>query len=282
MGTLRIATFLVLSFASIARGDEKLAGRACRSVHLGYPAAEGTAFYNEIKVERSAEGTYFMVCGWNKGYFGIQELGNGKKVVIFSVWESGNQNDPKSVPEEKRVKMLDKDEKTRVGRFGNEGTGGQSFYDLDWKIGETYRFMVTAKADGERTVYSGFFFHPDQKKWIKMVTFSTLGGGGTLKGYYSFVEDFRRNGESLKKAREARYGNGWVKTKDGKWVAIDKARFTGDSNPATNIDARFDGGTWVLGTGGDIENKHAKLRDVIERPAGAGAPEAPADIVGLQ
>ena len=57
----------------IAYADERLKGIACRSVHLGYPAAAGVSFYNEVTVEKSADGTYFMVCGWSKGYFGIQE-----------------------------------------------------------------------------------------------------------------------------------------------------------------------------------------------------------------
>jgi len=41
------------------------------------------------------------------------------------------------MPEEKRVKMLHKDDAVRVGRFGNEGTGSQCFLDPDWKGGET-------------------------------------------------------------------------------------------------------------------------------------------------
>ena len=154
--------------------DEKLKGIACRSVHLGYPAPEGVAFYTEAKVEKSAEGTYFMTCGWGKGYFGIQELGNGKKLVLFSVWDPTNGDDPKKVPEERKVKLLHKDPEVRVGRFGNEGTGGQSFYDYDWKLGVNYRFMVTAKADGKnRTAYSGYFFNPEKKQWKHLVTFAT-------------------------------------------------------------------------------------------------------------
>src|SRR5260370_952389 len=113
---------------TVTQADERLKGIACRSVHLGYPAAEGVAFYNEMTVEKSAVGTYFMACGWDKGYFGIQELGNGKKVLIFSVWDAGG-DDPKAVAEDKRVKLLYKDEKVRTGRFGGEGTGGQSFLD---------------------------------------------------------------------------------------------------------------------------------------------------------
>src|SRR4051812_23388017 len=79
-----------------ARADERLKDIACRSVHLSYPGARGVAFYNEITVDRSAPGTYFMVCGWDKGYFGLQELGRGQKLLIFSVWDS-LQNDPKAV-----------------------------------------------------------------------------------------------------------------------------------------------------------------------------------------
>ena len=152
------ATRIVLSsfigcmlLCGVAAGQEK--PRAARSVHLWYRAPEAVAFYNEVIVERSAAGSYFCVCGWDQGYFGIQELGNGKKVVIFSVWDS-NQNDKNALAEEKRVKLLHKDEKVRIGRFGGEGSGGQSFLDYDWRIGETYRLMVSAKADGERTEYA--------------------------------------------------------------------------------------------------------------------------------
>ncbi len=181
---------VLLSPAALA--DERLKGVACRSVHLQYPAPSGVAFYNEITVEKSADGTYFCVIGFNKGYFGIQELASGKKLVIFSVWDPGAQNDPKKVDEDKRVKMLHKDEKVRTGRFGNEGTGGQSFFDYDWKIGETYRFMVKAVPDGERTQYAGYFFVPEDKAWKHLVTFSTIttdkpgtgAGAKYLGGYY--------------------------------------------------------------------------------------------------
>ncbi|MFO0824401.1 MAG: DUF3472 domain-containing protein, partial [Gemmataceae bacterium] len=249
--------------ASSLQADEKLKGIACRSVHLGYTAPEGVAFYNEVTVEQSAPGTYFCVCGWNKGYFGIQEVGNGKKLAIFSVWDSG-QNDPKKVDEEKRVKLLHKDEKVRIGRFGGEGTGGQSFFDYDWKIGETYRFMVTAKPNGDRTEYAGYFFVPEDKAWKHLVTFSTITGGKNLGGYYSFVEDFKRDKVSTTKTRSAQFGNQWVKTTKGEWQAVTKARFTGDSNPVTNINAGMKDGRFFLTTGGDIKNSDAKLNDSMQ------------------
>ena len=253
--------------ASSSQADEKLKGIACRSVHLGYPAPVGVAFYNEVSVEQSAEGTYFMVCGWDKGYFGMQELANGKKLVLFSVWDPGEQNDPSTVKDDVRVKTLHKDEQVRVGRFGNEGTGGQSFFDYDWKLGETYRFLVTAKAADKRTEYTGHFFVPEKQEWKHLVTFSTPTGGTLMKGYYSFVEDFRRNKVSTTKTRRAHFGNGWIDPVDGEWQPLTKARFTADANPVTNIDAGLDANRFFLATGGDIENKTVPLRTQMELEA---------------
>jgi hypothetical protein len=274
---LAILAFIALAVGS-AQADEKLKGIACRSVHLGYPAPAGSAFYTELTVEKSAPGTYFMACGWNKGYFGIQELANGKKLVLFSVWDPTAGNDPKSVPVEKRVKTLHKDKGVRVGRFGNEGTGGQSFFDYDWKANETYRFLVTAKADGpDRTAYSGYFYLPEKKEWKHLVAFSTpTPKADRFRGYYSFIEDFRRNKVSATQARRATFGNGWVKSAAGKWVSLEKARFTADANPVLNIDAGTDGPRFFLATGGTTENTTTKLRETIGRKAGDTKP--PADL----
>lgn len=269
--TLALST---LWCAAAGRADEKLAGIACRSVHLAYPAPEGTAFYNEVTVEKSAPGTYFCASGFNAGYFGIQELHDGKKLVIFSVWDPGDQNDPNAVKTEQRVKMLYKDEQVRVGRFGGEGTGGQSFFDYDWKNGKTYRFLVTAQPDGaDRTAYTSHFYLPDKRQWKRLVTFSTLNKGKLLGGYYSFVEDFRRNKISATQTRRARFGNGWIQDKNGQWVALTRARFTADKNPVTNINAGVVGSAFYLATGGDIKNTDVPLWQHVNRlPADLNLP----------
>ena len=266
----RILPFLpalaILAGATVSLADERLEGIACRSVHLVYPAAEGVAFINDITIDQSAPGTYFMVCGWNKGYFGLQELGNGKKLLIFSVWDS-EQNDPKAVEEDRRTKLLYKDEKVRTGRFGGEGTGGQSFFDYDWKPKETYRFLVTARPDGpDRTAYAGYFFEPERHEWRRLVTFSTVTGGKDLGGYYSFIEDFKRDRLSTTKVRKAHSGIGYVRNKDGKLAELTRARFTADANPVTNIDAGVDGNQFFLVTGGDTKNAGTKLRDTMKLP----------------
>lgn len=83
-----IAVAMTMNVA-VVRADEKLAGIACRSVHWGYPGPAATAFYNEVTIDESAAGTYFCVCGFNKGYYGLQELADGKHLLIFSVWDPG-------------------------------------------------------------------------------------------------------------------------------------------------------------------------------------------------
>jgi hypothetical protein len=275
---------VIICQGRLAWADERLEGIACRSVHLVYPADEGDAFYNEVTIDDSAPGTYFMVCGWDKGYFGLQELGRGQKLLLFSVWDSG-QNDPTSVAEEQRTKLLHKDDKVRVGRFGGEGTGGQSFYDYDWKAGQTYRLLVTSKVDGERTEYAGYFFVPEKHGWKHLVTFSTITGGKPLSGYYSFVEDFKRDRASTKRVRRAHYGNGWVRNLEAGWSPLVKARFTADANPVLNINAGFDqletsGDRFFLATGGETQNSGTKLREMILLP-GKGEQSPPSDLPGL-
>jgi hypothetical protein len=260
-----ICVALVLLVQRPTLGDEKLFGIACRSVHLGYPAPNGTAFTLTARVTHSAPGTYVMVCGWRDGYFGMQELANGKKLLLFSVWDS-EQNNPDAVAAEKRVQTLYHDPQVRLGRFGGEGSGGQSFFDYDWKIDEDYRFLVEARPNGDRTEFTGWFFVPEDRAWKKLVTFSTITQGRSLSGYYSFVEDFRRNRESTKHERAAAFRDGWVRSSSGEWKPLTQARFTGDANPAMNINAYREGAWFHLGTGGMIENTGAKLREVLELP----------------
>ncbi|MDA0811387.1 MAG: DUF3472 domain-containing protein [Verrucomicrobia bacterium] len=279
------AILLVLG-SSTGVADEKLEGIACRSVHLSYgDAPVGLVYYNQVVVEQSAEGTYFCVCGFNHGYFGIQEQRRGRKVVIFSVWDPGEQNDPNSVKDEQRVQLLFQADDVEVRRFGNEGTGGQSFYPLDWKVGERYQFTVSAELmdDGRRTSYTGWIALPGEDGWKKLVTFATLAKGDLLAGYYSFVEDFRRNRESTKFPRRARFGPAWMQTSDGDWTALTKARFTADKNPVLNVDAGLTAdGVMFLATGGDIRNETTPLwRDIVT--ANADRPEMPTRLVtGLE
>ena len=151
--------------------------------------------------------------------------------------------------------------KSESGASAARGTGGQSFLDYDWKVGQTYRLMVTAKVIETRTEYSGYFYVPETRAWKRLVTFSTVTDGKPLSGYYSFIEDFKRDRVSATKVRQAHFGGGWVAGTKGEPIALVKARFTGDANPVMNINAGIDDDRFFLVTGGDTKNTGTKLRD---------------------
>ncbi len=259
-----------------SRADEKLKDIACRSVHLGYPQATGMAFYNTCRPITSAPGTYFCVCGWDAGYYGIQELGNGNKLALFSIWDS-EKNDPNAAPAEERVKTEHVDPRVRVKRFGGEGSGGQSFFPLKWSLNETYRFIVSMTHKDGRAFYTNWLFEPDTKAWTKLVTFSVPSKRTELRGLYSFVEDFQRDRASAALTRRAQFGPAAVQSADGAWHSLRQAKFTGDSNPVMNIDSQIVDERFELATGGTITNEHNPLNRVMTLPA-ATATAVPADL----
>jgi hypothetical protein len=230
--------------------------RAARSVHLGYEGRDGELFYNEVAVQRSVNGSFFMVCGWSSGYFGLQQLdAPTNKVVLFSVWDPTTGDDANQVPLEQRVEVLHQAEGARVKRFGGEGTGGQCFWPYQWETNEVCRFLVAAEPQEEKTAYSGWFFDNHAKTWRHLVTFRTRDSGQGLRGLYSFVEDFRRDGASVHEERRAQFGNGWLRRSNGQWSALTRARFTASSadwEAKENIDAGLSAGNFYLATGGDL------------------------------
>src|SRR5436190_11872025 len=70
--------------------------RNSASVHLLYPLPDSVkvvTFYNEITVPKDADPlhSYYMACGFARGYFGIQVNSPTERRVIFSVWDAGNE-----------------------------------------------------------------------------------------------------------------------------------------------------------------------------------------------
>ena len=140
--------------------------RNAASVHLNYPVAKDTevaTFYNEMTGVDDPVHTYYMACGFSRGYFGMQVNSPTERRIIFSVWDSGTGQtaDRRSeVAEEDHVKLLAKGDDVHASDFGGEGTGGHSHLKYSWKTGETQRFAVTAKPEGTHTDYTGYWFHP--------------------------------------------------------------------------------------------------------------------------
>lgn len=273
---------LLLDGPAIANAHFNLKSRRnAASVHLMYPVPKETkveAFYCEMTGLEDPLWTYYMACGWHRGYFGMQVNSPTERRIIFSVWDSGGEAvDRNKVADENRVQLVAKGEGVYSGDFGNEGTGGHSHLKYLWKTGEKQRFIVTAKPVGtNQTIFSGFYFHPDKKAWMLISSWKAPKEGGYLRGLYSFSENFGGSNGHL--VRKALYGNQWIRTPEGNWLELTEARFSHDGTGKADRLDRFMGlenGQFFLSHGGFI-NGFTKYGESFTRPA-TGKP--PGDIV---
>ena len=256
--------------------------RNAASVHLAYPVPAGTdveAFYCEVTAVEDPTTTFYMACGWHRGYFGMQMNSPTERRIIFSVWDSGNEGiDRKNVADEDRVQLKGKGEGVYSGDFGNEGTGGHSHLKYMWKTGEKQRFVVTAEpTDTTHTDFSGYWFHPEHKKWMLISSWRAPKEGGRLKGLHSFSENFGGNNGHL--LRKARYGNQWIRTPDGAWKELTTAKFSHDPTGKADRLDRFMGveyGEFFLSHGGFVDG-HTEFGTPFERVA----TRAPPDVLEL-
>jgi len=251
--------------------------RNAASVHLAYPVGkdvEVAAFYCEMTGLEEPLWTYYMACGWHRGYFGMQVNSPTERRIIFSVWDSGNEGiDRDKVADENRVTLVAKGEGVYAGDFGNEGTGGHSHLKYPWKTGELQRFLVTAKpTDATHTIYSGYYFHPDKKQWFLISSWKAPKEGGYMRGLYSFSENFGgANGHLLRKAL---YGNQWIRTADGRWIELTTATFSHDATGKADRLDRFMGvenGQFFLAHGG-FGPGSTPYREKFTRPPTGKAP----------
>jgi len=253
--------------------------RNAASVHLSFPVPKDkvvTAFYNEVTAVEDPVCSYYMACGFSRGYFGMQVNSPTERRIIFSVWDGGsgtNAKDRSSVAEESHTSLLAKGEGVEAGVFGHEGTGGHSHLVYPWKTGEVQKFLVTVSVEGTFTDYTGYWFHPEQQAWKLIARFHAPQDGKTLRGLYSFSENF--SGENGHLLRKALYGNQWIQTRDGTWSELLTATFSHDgTGKAARLD-RFMGvenGRFFLSHGGFIEG-YTAFGTPFTRPGGGPAPD---------
>lgn len=221
-------------------------GRRGPSVHLSYPFPEGENiewFYNEVTVPAGEDpaGSYFMANGFGEGYFGIQVNSLTERRILFSVWSPFNTDNPKDIPEDQRIKMLQKGDDVHTGEFGNEGSGGQSYLKYMWITGNTYKFLTRVRPDGKgATVYSAWFYAPETGKWRLIASFLRPKTDTWYKRAHSFLESF--NPETGYISRKALYGNQWARTVDGRWIELADARFTADDTARKKARLDYKGG----------------------------------------
>lgn len=252
--------------------------RNAASVHLKYPLADSTkaiAFYNEIMVPEGADHlySYYMACGFKRGYFGIQVNSKTERRVIFSVWDAGNEAiDRSKVPDSNKVKLLAKGYNVVANDFGNEGTGGHSHFVYPWKTEEKYQFMVFALTDSAKasTIYSGYFFIPETGKWKLIASFRAPKDGNYLQNLYSFSENFWGINGQLE--RKAYFGNQWIQKSNGRWEELLTSKFsydaTGKAGHRIDYGAGVEGKQFYLSHGGFKPSNILFGQSLFRQPTG--------------
>ena len=221
-------------------------GRRGPSVHLNYPFPEGENiewFYSEITVPPGEDpvGSYYMANGFAEGYFGIQVNSLSERRILFSVWSPFQTDNPKDIPEDQRIKMLDKGEDVYTGEFGNEGSGGQSYLRYMWITGNTYRFLTRIRPNGVGdTEYTAYFFAPELGKWRLIAQFLRPKTDTWYKRAHSFLESF--NPELGYVSRKGFFSNQWARTAGGRWIELTTARFTADETARKQARMDYKGG----------------------------------------
>lgn len=248
--------------------------RRAASVHLNYPVPEGKNvewFYGEIKVPGGEDklGTYFMSCGFHRGYFGMQVNSPTERRIIFSVWDAGGEPQERSkVKYEDQVVMLAKGDSVEASGFGGEGTGGHSHWVYNWKAGDTYRFLMHSVPTGNTTTYTAYFYVPEHKEWKLIASFRAPKDGKYMGHLYSFLENFSFENGHL--GRKGYFGNHWIKTDTGEWIELTKARFSNDATAKAKDRLDFGGGSengWFYLWNSGFKPANAKYGDLFERPA---------------
>ena len=230
-------------------------------------APKGDAYdwcFMEIMLPQESDiiGTYAMALGVLNGYMGIQTNGyaadgSPRHDVLFSMWDDGSTDEDPNLPEYLRAGAVDWDPLTTTNRFGNEGTGVQTYRKGPyWTPGKYVQFITncrpettsyTTEENGKTTVHtqhnmlvSAWFNALDGKGWQYMATVRKRNSSTYFDSWYSFLENY--NASTGQANRIAYYRNGYMRARsNGKWYNRNSVGF-GHTDGGDNTGARTDYG----------------------------------------
>lgn len=228
--------------------DDFYWGRRGPSVHLNYKVPDENTnyewFYTELEVpqDQDALGSYYMANGFAEGYMGIQVNSPTERRVLFSVWSPYHTDNPNDIPEEDRIKLLKKGQDVYTGKFGNEGSGGQSYLVFDWQPDTRYRFLLRVKpADiDQHSDYTAYFYAPELNEWQLIASFRRPKTTTYVARPHAFLENFITGAGQFE--RKAYYGNQWLRSETGEWQAITQASFSYDATADKKSRMDYQGG----------------------------------------
>ena len=255
-------------------------GRRGPSVHLNYEFPENTDIkwlYNELTVPAGDDpiGSFYMANGFGEGYFGMQRNDSTERRILFSVWSPFETDDPATIPEAQKIRLLKKGKDVHAGEFGAEGSGGQSYLIYDWKPGTVCKFLNSVAPDGKgNTIYTAYFMDNNTGQWLLIASFLRPQTDTWYQHAHSFLEIFEPANGYV--SRKLCLNNQWACDTNGHWTALSKAKLTGDINAKRRYRVDFDGGVegdhFFLKNGGFF-NAKTVLNTKFTRMAKGGMPK---------
>ena len=271
------------------------------SVHLWWstqvPGAPSGQSYNWSYLEvmypsaYKQPASYQMAIGTDGMYSGIQmpnrSDGSYGHTVLFSVWDNGDVDKDKNLPDIMRSAAVDLGPEAYATRFGGEGTGSSIRYNRDdfWEFDHWVQFLYNVRPDiisvtdslgnvteYESTLQSVWFKQAEEADWHYMGTLRMSGANRLTSGIYSFLENFGDKGGNL--MRRCYFRNGAMRSAaTGKWYALNHAGY-GHTQGKNQRNSRYDYGhgltelfdkTFYLETGGYMGTRDSV--DTYEAPA---------------
>jgi hypothetical protein len=251
---------LLLLAASTAAQSFTVIPKAARTVNLVYEVSEADVYYCEMVVEKTTDGSFFTACGWDNGFFGLQQYdGEDKRALIFAVWNGEDDLNPEAGKKADPVKIIQASDRGKTNQFGPDRKGAQFMRQIPWKVGEVNRFVVDATVAGSNTTYTAWFYNHADGNWEKLATFRAFSAGKWMRGYNSFIEDMRRDTRSAAEVHRAQFGNVWIHEYRGTYVLASTAMFAASASKQEawdTIDAGQTDGLFTLTTGGGTIKTH--------------------------
>ena len=196
--------------------------------------------------------TYQMTIGMNGGYSGIQtnHLLNDDSwthAVIFSVWDNGDTDIDKNLPDYMRAGAADVGPEAYAVRFGGEGTGSSLRYPEGqrWQTGHWVQMLLNdrpeyleIKSTDEQgnpivktfksTLQTIWYKQAEETEWHYFGTLRRAGDyrmEGNNSGLYSFLENWSGFGGDL--YRRVYYRNMSMRSAaSGRWHSLNHAGFS--------------------------------------------------------
>lgn len=238
---------------------------AASSVHLNWDGARGEvkAIKVQCKVLQSAAGSYFSLIGFNGGYIGVQDVETSAgrfPRCIFSLWDRAGNPSARYVGAD-----------VRVERFSGEGEGMKMMDDtFGWTVGVPVSCVVVQVPSGSGRLYGGFVNNGTGWKHIGSIH---VDGADAFGGFYSFVEDFKRDGGFANEVRAGGFDDVWLMCRAHRWYPATGCTFTQSTAPNESLETvdsqPFTQSGRTLETGGNLAGQ-SKIGQYFHLSPGEG------------